>query len=93
MCQSKTDVKWSSRWDYILKSLQEGNIQWFQIINALVIVLFMTGMIAMILLRTLHRDISRYNQESVVRTPSGLILYLLLRPPPAEPPLVLTLSS
>lgn len=70
--QSNTTIKWSSRWDYILNSIQEGNIQWFQILNALVIVLFMSGMIAMILLRTLHRDITRYNQESVVR----ILLYI-----------------
>lgn len=30
--------------------------------NSLVIVLFLSGMIGMILLRTLHRDITRYNQ-------------------------------
>jgi len=34
----------------------------FSITNSLVIVLFLSGMIGMILLRTLHRDISRYNQ-------------------------------
>lgn len=35
--------------------------------NSLVIVLFLSGMVAMIMLRTLHRDIARYNQmDSVV---------------------------
>lgn len=34
----------------------------FSIMNSLVIVLFLSGMIGMILLRTLHRDITRYNQ-------------------------------
>jgi len=55
-------VKWSSRWDYILGSSAHTNIQWFSILNSLVIVLFLTGMVAMILLRTLHKDIARYNQ-------------------------------
>ncbi|KAL3281178.1 hypothetical protein HHI36_004396 [Cryptolaemus montrouzieri] len=55
-------VKWSSRWDYILESMQNTNIQWFSILNSLVIVLFLSGMVAMILLRTLHKDIARYNQ-------------------------------
>mgnify|MGYP002259989693 CR=1 FL=1 len=32
------------------------------IMNSLVIVLFLTGMVAMIMLRTLHKDIARYNQ-------------------------------
>lgn len=58
----KTDVKWSSRWDYILDSMPHTNIQWFSIMNSLVIVLFLSGMVGMILLRTLHRDIARYNQ-------------------------------
>lgn len=55
-------VKWSSRWDYILDSMPHTNIQWFSILNSLVIVLFLSGMVAMILLRTLHKDIARYNQ-------------------------------
>ena len=57
-----TTVKWNSRWDYLLDSVPHSNIQWFSIMNSLVIVLFLSGMIAMILLRTLHRDIARYNQ-------------------------------
>lgn len=38
------------------------NIQWFSIMNSLVIVLFLTGMVGMIIMRTLHRDIDRYNR-------------------------------
>jgi len=55
-------IKWSSRWDYILESMPHTQIQWFSILNSLVIVLFLSGMIAMIMLRTLHKDIARYNQ-------------------------------
>jgi hypothetical protein len=42
------------------------NIQWFSILNSLVIVLFLSGMVAMIMLRTLHKDIARYNQVNPV---------------------------
>lgn len=35
--------------------------------NSLVIVLFLSGMVAMILLRTLHKDIARYNQVDQVK--------------------------
>ncbi|XP_036380116.1 transmembrane 9 superfamily member 2-like [Megalops cyprinoides] len=56
------NIKWASRWDYILVSMPHTNIQWFSIMNSLVIVLFLSGMVAMIMLRTLHKDISRYNQ-------------------------------
>ncbi|KAH9372181.1 hypothetical protein HPB48_021104 [Haemaphysalis longicornis] len=55
-------TRWASRWDYILESMPQSNIQWFSIMNSLIIVLFLTGMVAMILLRTLHKDIARYNQ-------------------------------
>lgn len=59
---SNNAIKWSSRWDYILESMSHTNIQWFSILNSLVIVLFLSGMVAMIMLRTLHKDIARYNQ-------------------------------
>ncbi|CAG0907001.1 unnamed protein product [Cyprideis torosa] len=58
-------IKWSSRWDHILEAnYPQSNIQWFSIFNSLIIVLFLSGMVAMILLRTLHKDILRYNQDS-----------------------------
>ncbi|XP_077987329.1 transmembrane 9 superfamily member 2-like [Glandiceps talaboti] len=60
--ESNPGVKWASRWDYILDSMPHTNIQWFSIMNSLVIVLFLSGMVAMIMLRTLHKDIARYNQ-------------------------------
>ena len=46
--------------------------------NSLVIVLFLSGMVAMIMLRTLHKDIARYNQmDSTVSETSELFLGLL----------------
>ncbi|KAG0486836.1 hypothetical protein HPP92_008931 [Vanilla planifolia] len=56
-----SDVKWASRWDtYLLMS--DDQIHWFSIINSLMIVLFLSGMVAMIMMRTLYRDIANYNQ-------------------------------
>ncbi|XP_077433679.1 transmembrane 9 superfamily protein member 5 isoform X2 [Vanacampus margaritifer] len=60
--EENNEIKWASRWDYILVSMPHTNIQWFSIMNSLVIVLFLSGMVAMIMLRTLHKDIARYNQ-------------------------------
>ncbi|XP_022620834.1 transmembrane 9 superfamily member 2 isoform X4 [Seriola dumerili] len=60
------NIRWASRWDYILESMPHTNIQWFSIMNSLVIVLFLSGMVAMIMLRTLHKDIARYNQMDSV---------------------------
>ncbi|BAF20136.1 transmembrane 9 superfamily member 9 [Oryza sativa Japonica Group] len=57
----ESDIKWASRWDsYLL--MTDDQIHWFSIVNSLMIVLFLSGMLAMIMLRTLYRDISKYNQ-------------------------------
>ncbi|XP_074286351.1 transmembrane 9 superfamily member 9-like [Silene latifolia] len=57
----ESEVKWASRWDaYLLTS--DDQIHWFSIVNSLMIVLFLSGMVAMIMLRTLYRDISKYNE-------------------------------
>jgi hypothetical protein len=42
--------------------MTDGQIHWFSIINSVMIVLFLSGMVAMIMTRTLHRDITKYNQ-------------------------------
>ncbi|KAG0453817.1 hypothetical protein HPP92_025121 [Vanilla planifolia] len=57
----ESEIKWASRWDsYLL--MTDDQIHWFSIVNSLMIVLFLSGMLAMIMLRTLYRDISKYNQ-------------------------------
>eukprot|EP00929_Paragymnodinium_shiwhaense_P067224 TRINITY_DN33847_c0_g2_i1.p1 TRINITY_DN33847_c0_g2~~TRINITY_DN33847_c0_g2_i1.p1 ORF type:complete len:644 (-),score=149.98 TRINITY_DN33847_c0_g2_i1:286-2145(-) len=56
-----SDVRWAMRWDAYLK-MTGGQIHWFAILNSLMILLFLSGMVAMILLRTLHRDITKYNE-------------------------------
>uniref|UniRef100_A0A8C4NE14 Transmembrane 9 superfamily member n=1 Tax=Eptatretus burgeri TaxID=7764 RepID=A0A8C4NE14_EPTBU len=76
-------ISWASRWDYILESMPHANIQWFSIINSLIIVLFLSGMVAMILLRTLHKDIARYNQVDDAQEEFGwkLVHGDVFRPP------------
>merc|ERR1712232_809400 len=56
-----SEVRWVSRWDSYLK-MTAGQIHWFSILNSLMIMIFLSGMVAMILLRTLHRDITKYNE-------------------------------
>merc|ERR1719247_2726372 len=58
---SESDIRWAYRWDNYLK-MAGGQIHWFSILNSLMIMLFLSGMVAMILLRTLHRDIAKYNE-------------------------------
>lgn len=60
-----SDILWASRWDtYLLAS--DDQIHWFSIVNSLMIVLFLSGMVAMIMTRTLHRDIAAYNALETV---------------------------
>lgn len=60
-----SDVKWAERWQVFLDSTDD-EVHWFSIINSLMIVLFLSAMIAMILMRALNRDISRYNEETTL---------------------------
>ncbi|GLI64024.1 hypothetical protein VaNZ11_007185 [Volvox africanus] len=56
-----SEIRWASRWDtYLL--MMDDQIHWFSIINSVMIVLFLSGMVAMIMMRTLARDITKYNQ-------------------------------
>ena len=58
----QTDVKWSHRWDVYLKGNPDDEIHYFSIVNSLMIVLFLTGVVAMIMMRTVHKDIASYNE-------------------------------
>ena len=62
-----SDVRWASRWDtYLAVSKSDEEIHWFSVINSAVVMLFLSAMVAMIVLRTLRSDITRYNAlESV----------------------------
>ena len=57
-------TKWASRWDVYLNanSKTDDDVHWFAIVNSLLIVVFLTGMVAMIMMRTLHKDLTRYNR-------------------------------
>jgi len=58
-----SSIKWASRWDnYLNSKTVSDEVHWFSIINSLLIVVFLTGMVAMILMRTLHKDLTRYNR-------------------------------
>ncbi|KAF9193032.1 hypothetical protein BGZ51_004265 [Haplosporangium sp. Z 767] len=59
---NEVETAWATRWDkYLL--VGEPRIHWFSLVNSIIIVLFLTGMVAMVLLRALHKDISRYNAQ------------------------------
>eukprot|EP01106_Pelomyxa_sp_JSP_P015130 TRINITY_DN506_c0_g1_i15.p1 TRINITY_DN506_c0_g1~~TRINITY_DN506_c0_g1_i15.p1 ORF type:complete len:331 (-),score=93.72 TRINITY_DN506_c0_g1_i15:578-1519(-) len=66
----KEDVAWADRWDrYVADS--DAQIHWFSIINSLMIVLFLTGMVAMIMVRTLHADFRKYSAKEATESGGG----------------------
>ncbi|XP_055421481.1 transmembrane 9 superfamily member 2-like isoform X1 [Bubalus kerabau] len=80
--EENKQIRWGSRWDYILESMSHTSIQWFSILNSFVIVVFLTGMVAMIILRTLHKDIIRYNQEDIQKDYGWKLIHAdVFRPP------------
>jgi transmembrane 9 superfamily protein 2/4 len=86
-----SNILWASRWDTYLYSADD-QIHWFSIVNSLVVVLFLSGMVALIMMRTLHRDISKYNQpetaeEAQEETGWKLVHGDVFRPP-ANPSLL-----
>lgn len=52
---------WATRWDKYLH-VYDPKIHWFSLINSAIFVVLLVGMVSMILLRALRRDIERYNR-------------------------------
>eukprot|EP01012_Entosiphon_sulcatum_P007832 TRINITY_DN140_c0_g1_i1.p1 TRINITY_DN140_c0_g1~~TRINITY_DN140_c0_g1_i1.p1 ORF type:complete len:643 (-),score=107.39 TRINITY_DN140_c0_g1_i1:235-2163(-) len=80
-------LQWASRWDPLLSSAEtDAKIHWFSIVNSCLIVIFLSGMVAMIMLRSLHRDFNRYNDpdnedEQQEETGWKLVHAEVFRPP------------
>lgn len=81
-----SSVVWADRWErYYANS--DAQIHWFAIVNSIMIVLFLTGMVAMIMMRTLHADLRQYSQriesgaEDVEETGWKLVHGDVFRPP------------
>lgn len=53
----------ASRWDIYTSGPTDNQIHWFSITNSSVIVMFLTVLVAMIMVRALRKDIQRYNAE------------------------------
>ncbi|PNW74488.1 hypothetical protein CHLRE_12g494350v5 [Chlamydomonas reinhardtii] len=52
-------IKWASRWDAYLR-MPGGKVHWFSIVNSLLVVLVMATIVGMILVRTVRRDLQKY---------------------------------
>ncbi|KAI8467088.1 MAG: hypothetical protein J3K34DRAFT_524003 [Monoraphidium minutum] len=61
---TETDTDFSRRFEkYLDYSFFEHKIHWFSIFNSFMMVMFLTGLVTIILMRTLKRDYARYARE------------------------------
>jgi len=56
------ETTWSQRWNKYFGDSQ-ASIHWFSILNSVMIILFLSGMIATILLRSFHADLRMYSEH------------------------------
>ena len=64
-----SDITWASRWDAYLK-MPGGRVHWFSILNSLMVVVVMSCIVAMIMMRTIRRDLQRYESLLVDGAPN-----------------------
>ena len=91
-------MPWSHRWDVYMRGNPDDEIHIFAILNSIMIVLFLSGVVAMILLRTLRKDISSYNEMQTLeeaQEESGwkLVHGDVFRPPSFSPMLLSVLAG
>lgn len=57
----ESDIRWPSRWDAYLK-MEGARVHWFSILNSLMVIAFLAGIVLVIFLRTIRRDLARYEE-------------------------------
>ncbi|KAL0345961.1 UNVERIFIED_CONTAM: Transmembrane 9 superfamily member 12 [Sesamum radiatum] len=57
----KSNIRWPSRWDAYLK-MEGARVHWFSILNSLMVISFLAGIVFVIFLRTVRRDLTRYEE-------------------------------
>ena len=86
----KSNLQWADRWDVYFFSSPDDDLHYFSIVNSLMIVLFLTGAIGSIMIRTLRKDIAVYNEmdsleDSVEESGWKLVHGDVFRPPQTLP--------
>ncbi|KAJ8560252.1 hypothetical protein K7X08_004310 [Anisodus acutangulus] len=59
----ESDIKWPSRWDAYLK-MEGAKVHWFSILNSRMVITFLAGIVLIIFLRTIRRDLARILDNS-----------------------------
>lgn len=86
----ESELPWSDRWDVYLVDSPDDELHYFSIINSLMIVIFLTGAISTIMIRTLRKDIAGYNEMDALddggeETGWKLVHGDVFRPPQTQP--------
>jgi transmembrane 9 superfamily protein 2/4 len=61
---TESPVAWVTRWDHYIYN-PDAETHWLSLINSFVIAMMLTGMVAMIIIRALRKDIIRYNRADL----------------------------
>lgn len=56
-----SDIEWADRWDIYMMETPDNEVHYFAIVNSLMIGLFLSGIVAVIMIRALRKDIAQYN--------------------------------
>jgi len=65
----KSKIEWVSRWDAYL-GVPGGKVHWFSIINSVLVVVIMAAVVAVILMRTVRKDLAKYEEYLVESAPT-----------------------
>ncbi|KAE9551690.1 hypothetical protein FO519_005095 [Halicephalobus sp. NKZ332] len=93
----ESDIPWASRWDVLLQ-MRDHQIHYFSILNSFVVVACLTGFLGIIIVRTVRRDIAKYNhdeeiEDTLEETGWKLVHGDVFRPPPFSTLLVMLVGS
>ncbi|KAJ1908765.1 hypothetical protein IWQ60_011539 [Tieghemiomyces parasiticus] len=78
-------VRWRNRWDRYLAA-GNASIHWYSIVNSVFVTVLLSGIIAIIMLRVLNRDLSMYNDEELREEQLETIGWKLLHGDVFRPP-------
>lgn len=68
-------IEWGSRWNkYLSYSGDSAQVHWLALVNSLVIAAMLATFVAIIVIRTLNRDIQKYNTQNMPGMENSLIL-------------------
>mmetsp|Transcript_7087 Transcript_7087/g.10684 ORF Transcript_7087/g.10684 Transcript_7087/m.10684 type:complete len:542 (-) Transcript_7087:65-1690(-) len=93
----ESDVPWSDRWDVYLMGSPDDDVHVLSIINAIMVVLFLTASTATIMIRTLRNDIALYNElddlEDAQEETGWKLVHGDVFRPPSTSPLLLSVAT